>query len=395
MRPDETRRKKPCDPKAAAEVICIKRILIVASVYTGAGHQSIADALMEQFARMPDVEAQVIDGFEMMGQAGVRGSRIYGFLTRRAPAVYNTAWKVTMAHPPGFTVASRLCFRRFTDCIRHFHPDLILTVHSLFNATLTKMLRRQGLSIPLVVLQADLVDIHSTWCNPEARMTICPTREAYDASVRQGLSPDKLKVIGFPVRSRFFDAVREDGPEDFGASRPLRCLLMSGGEGSGNLKAYAKTILESTDAELTIICGRNRKLSGQLEESLKASYGSRVNILGFVPDIEREMLRSDLLIARASPNTLCEAVAVNLPLIMMGPLPEQEKGNPRLMQDHSLGVVCGSPADAPLILRSLLRNGAARLKEIRAAQHACCRPDSARNIAEYVAEMTEPQDYSL
>ncbi len=82
MRPDETRRKKPCDPKAAAEVICIKRILIVASVYTGAGHQSIADALMEQFARMPDVEAQVIDGFEMMGQAGVRGSRISGFLTR-------------------------------------------------------------------------------------------------------------------------------------------------------------------------------------------------------------------------------------------------------------------------------------------------------------------------
>lgn len=372
----------------------MKQILLVTSVYTGGGHKSISDSLMEQFSAIPDVEARVIDGFELMGNLGIRASRFYGTVTRRAMPVFNTAWRFSAAYPPGFGVTAQLCSRRFLECIRLCHPDLILTVHSLFNAVLTRMLAAHGLNIPVVVLQADLVDIHSTWCNPEAYMTICPTREAYDSSLLQGMPSEKLKLLGFPVRSRF-SCAEAPGAGAYDETRPMRCLLMGGGEGCGGLRAYAETLLEETDAELTVVCGRNEKLQEQLRRCLGGRYGRRVKVLGFVTAIEEEMRRSDLLITRGSPNTLFEAVAMNVPVVVIGPLPEQEKDNPRLMEDHNLGVVSRSPDDLPQLLRSLRSNRGERLREIRASQRAFRCQDNARSIADYVAGLTEPLEYSL
>ena len=80
---------------------------------------------------------------------------------------------------------------------------------------------------------------------------------------------------------------------------------------------------------------------------------------------------------------------MNVPVIMIGPLLEQEKNNPRLMQHYRLGVSCRTPAEASRVIRSLLKDGAARLKEIRAAQREFRSFDSARNIAAFVAELAE------
>ncbi len=364
----------------------MKRILLITSAYTGAGHKSISDSLTEQFSLMPDVEAQVIDGFELMGRTGVRAAGIYGFLTRHAMCVFNAAWRYTMAHPPRFALSARMCSRRFMDCVRAYRPDLIVTVHSLFNTVLTRMLEAHGLSIPVVVLQADPVDIHSTWCNPKARMTICATREAYDSCLLQKMPPEKLKLIGFPVRERFSRAAAELRADEYDAARPLRCLLMSGGEGCCSLRKYAENILGKTDSELTIICGRNAKLQKRISEKLYPKYGGRLTVLGFVPDIEREMLRSDLLITRGSPNTLFEAVTLNIPLVIIGPMPQQEKDNPRLIRDHGLGVVSESPSDIHTIIRSLT-DGGGRLGQIRSAQRSFRRPDIAKDIAVYVSEL--------
>ena len=373
----------------------MKRILIITSANTGAGHKSISDSLAEQFSVMPDVEVKTIDGFALLGRVGIHGSKQYNYMLRRTPAVFNKAWRFTMAHPPRLTAAAHLCSRRFRNCIHSFHPDLILTVHSLFNSMITRMLKRYSLDIPVVVLQADLVDIHSTWCNPDAFMTICPTQEAYDSSIRQGVPPEKLKIMGFPVRERFSIAAQEGGPGDYDPSRPLRCLLMSGGEGSGGLEAYAEAILTGTDAEVTIICGHNRRLYNHLQKSLCRQYSGRIRVHGFVTDVEQEMLHNDVLIARGSPNTLFEAVTVNIPVIMTGPLPEQEKGNPGLMSSHHLGVICNSPEDVPELLRSLISDDAARLKKIRAAQHAFRSDENARKIAVYTAGLAEPLEYTL
>ena len=107
------------------------------------------------------------------------------------------------------------------------------------------------------------------------------------------------------------------------------------------------------------------------------------------------MLDSDILISRSSPNTIMEAVTMTVPVIMTGPILMQEAGTLELMQKNGLGVICGSPEEAPAIIHKLQENDAALLQKIRAAQQSFRSFDYAREIAEYVAEITKPLDYMI
>lgn len=364
----------------------MKKILLIMSAYTGHGHKSISDALMEQFVQIPGVTVRVLDGFELMGDLGLQMSKMYGPMTRYARRVWEASYNLsnrTAAVPEG--MIATMGASRFLQVLDEFAPDLILSVHSLFNGSILRLLEQSGRDIPLVVLQADIINIHQTWCEPGAYRTICPTQEAYECSLRNGMPAEKLVQMGFPTRRQFTDLARVAPTAEYDGSRPLRCLLMSGGEGSGNLKRYTQVLMEQTDASLTVICGRNEKLRESLAEAFLPQYEGRLKVLGFVTAVEQVMAASDVLIARGSPNSLMEGVVMNLPLIITGALPGQERDNPPMMANHDLGVLCGQPEDLPGLLRLLTADGCKRYHSIRAAQRAYRDLDSAKKIAEYVA----------
>ena len=365
----------------------MKKILIITSVTTGSGHKSICDSLIEQFELMPDVNAKAVDGFDMAGSFAYHSSYIYGMLTRHCPWLYNLFWKITDNVKPGFRLVTHMCRQRFLELVRSFEPDLIISVHSFFNTSLTNLIKTSGLSIPVAVVQADLVSIHSTWCNPDADVTLCPTEEAYEISIKHGMPREKLKVIGFPVRKKFADAHKASSIQSFARPNPISVLLMGGGEGSRGLKTYADILLKDPDIRLTIICGRNVKLLKTLQKQISPQDQERVEILGFIDDIEQRMLDNDILIARGSPNTLTEAVMMGIPVILTGPFLEQERGNYRLAEEQNIGVVCKHPNDILTIINDLLDNDGAALKNIREAQDRMRTYDNARDIASYVCDL--------
>lgn len=364
----------------------MKKILLITSKYTGHGHKSISDSLMEHFCDMPDVEARAVDGFELMGDLGVRLSKLYGPTTRYASQVWKMGWMLSDRND--FLMKrsiSTLSKSRFNRLMQEFQPDMILTVHSMFNGSVVKLLKKCGLSIPVVTLQADIINIHKSWCEPNALRTICPTPEAYESSLKHNMPADRLVLMGFPTRRRFTDLARRMDLPDYDGSRPIRCMMMSGGEGSGNLIRYADTLLKHTDAHLSIICGRNKKIRKHLNRLFLPMYADRVRILGFVSDIQNEMAAHDVLIARGSPNSLMEGIVMNLPLIVTGALPGQERDNPKLIAEHDLGLICRSAEDLPQLIARLTADNCALYRKIRAAQREYRNFDNAKNIAEYVA----------
>ena len=98
----------------------MKKILIFNSDHTGAGHRSITDALTEQFSEMPDVQVQVVEGFEVLGCTGLFIAGLYGFMTRHVPALYNAAWRFSMLHQPDFSLSARRYSRRIMKCLRRY-----------------------------------------------------------------------------------------------------------------------------------------------------------------------------------------------------------------------------------------------------------------------------------
>lgn len=366
----------------------MKKVLLITAMYTGYGHKSISDSLVEQFKEIPDLEVRVIDGFELLGPYGPRMSKIYGVTTRYASGLWKLSYELSdhdnLLLKTGITGISSFSLHNFRRLMESFRPDLILSVHSMFNGSILRILNHLKLNIPLVVLQADIINIHRTWCEPGAFRTICPTQEAYDCSLRHGMPREKLVLIGFPSRRQFTDWARNHPKQEYDGKRPLRCLMMSGGEGSGNLKRYAEMLMTQTNVSLTIICGRNRRMKEALEASFLPEYEGRMRILGFVTEMQKEMSEHDLLIARGSPNSLMEGIVMNLPLVVTGALPGQERDNPQLITRHNLGVICDGPEKIPQVIDILLQNHCQQYHEIAAAQREYRDLDNAKKIANYV-----------
>ncbi len=137
------------------------------------------------------------------------------------------------------------------------------------------------------------------------------------------------------MRSRFMGlaektaAVKNDPPV---------ITVMSGSEGSGTLKGVVKQLLHGTNAKINVICGRNKSIRKKLRKAFIKEYHDRMNAMGFVERIQDVMCSSDILIMRASPNSVMEAVALNKPVILFGQLAGQELHNP--------DMICVSPFTA-------------------------------------------------
>lgn len=371
----------------------MKKIMILSSNYTGHGHASIAQSITEQLDKYEDVGYRVVDGFELIGKAGIRMSKLYGPITRKARDLWRLSFALFDQHPRALIEPITVAIHdKFVKTLNQFMPDLILTVHPFFNGSVMDILEFYGLDIPVYALQADIVNIHGAWCDPRATLTLCPTQEAYDCSIQRGMPAEKLMICGFPTRAKFCDAARTQDTPVYDGSRPLNCLLMSGGEGSGNMLKYASQMLEYVDCRLEIICGRNGKLKEELESQLALKYPDRLTVYGFLDNVHEHMLGSDLVIARGSPNTLMEAVVLGVPLVITGSLPGQEADNPAMMVSHNLGVLCENPNTLPSIVGALMANNGQRLKEIRSAQRAYRDLDNAKNIARLIHDAAVSQE---
>ena len=183
---------------------------------------------------------------------------------------------------------------------------------------------------------------------------LAPSQEAYDCTIAHGVHPARVRRVGFPVRSRFMN-IAPAAPKP--AGQPLTITIMSGSEGSGTVRAVARELLAGTDAQVNVICGRNKALRKKLRNALGKRYHGRLNAMGFVDDIQLVMRDSDLLVMRASPNSVMEAVALNKPVILFGQLAGQELHNPQMLAAHGLAEYCPVPAQLPACVARLTANG--------------------------------------
>ena len=370
-----------------------KNILIISSDITGHGHKSITESLLEQFTNYPGTKTKVVEGFSLSGDLGLKAGKMYGPITRTSKDAWKLIWDITQKKPALITELSELTIHdRFIKLLDDMKPDAIITTHPNYNASITNILERNNLQIPLFAVVADPVSISPLWCNPHAFYTICPTVEAKETCMKHGVPEDRIRVFGFPVRQRFTKhLLNTEGSFSPGAPvipyvprTPLRFMIMSGGEGSGNMSRFAGILLKNFDCTVKILCGKNKLLKRRLEYTLLEKYKERVEILGFTENVQDIMLTTDLIFVRASPNSMMEAVMCNVPMVITGALPGQEEGNPAFALKYKLGVVCTETAQLKDVVSDLLANQYEKLLAIKQSQKKYQTLDSAKNIVNFI-----------
>ncbi len=362
----------------------MRNVVIISSDYTGHGHKSISESLMEQFNLYDDVNVNIIDGFELGGNMWVKVGKSYGLVTRNAKELWKLAWKISKRSPTFIHEFTELTIREnFIKMLRKLKPDLILSVHPVFNAPILNILKDYKINIPFAIFVADLVSISPLWADKRADCIICPTSEAKERCMGFGVPESRIKVIGFPVRSRFTEHIYNGYHKpDYSLDRPMECLIMSGGEGSGDMNHVARILLDNFNCNVRIIAGRNAAMKEKLEKSLLLQYPERVNIHGYITNIQDYMLKSDIAFTRGSPNVMMEAIACNIPLIITGALPGQEQENPDFAVNNKLGIFCDDLSQLSSVVSELLDDNARGLNEIKQAQREYFDHESAKKIVE-------------
>jgi 1,2-diacylglycerol 3-beta-galactosyltransferase len=191
--------------------------------------------------------------------------------------------------------------------------------------------------------------------------------------------------VGLPVAQRFCqpggDRVALRAELDWPGDRPV-VLLMGGGEGMGPLFDTATAIaMPGGEFALAVICGRNRRLKEQLEAQ---DWPIPTRIYGFEKRIPQMMQAADLLVTKAGPGTITEAINAGLPMVIYSRLPGQEDGNVSYVVSQGVGTWAPGPERAADSVHKWLGdpNG---MQQAAAACRRIARPSAAMEIARMIA----------
>ena len=274
--------------------------------------------------------------------------------------------------------------RRLMAVLKQEKPDIIVSVHPVFVGSVVRILKRNKVDIPFISVFADLVSISGLWPDARAAYNLCYTDEAEAFARGCGVPPERIKRFSFPVRERFTAGAPIAGSQDFKTSGRPTFLVMSGGEGSGNIVRMTRFLLDRFDCRVKVVAGRNARLRKRLVENEQPWYGDRLEVLGFTRNIEEQMLASDLAFLRGSPNTIMEAVHCCLPVIITDALPGQEEGNPAYFESNGLARFADTQSKIYHAVSDLLANDSEKLLAMKEAQRAFRNVNASREIAEFI-----------
>jgi len=263
-----------------------------------------------------------------------------------------------------------------------------LSCHPAFNHVVLRGLNLAATGAPLITLVTDLATAHALWINPRVHHCLVPTPGGRQCALTYGLPAPRVVVTGLPVSSRFTTTAREDSlavRQRLGIAPHLpMVLLVSGAEGMGPVHHLCQRITNSgISAQLVVIAGRNERLRTQLSA---AAWPLPVRVEGFVNNMHEWMRAADLLVTKAGPSTVSEALVMGLPMVLSGALPGQEHPNVDYIVQSGAGVWAPTPSKVTHAVCRLVTNPQ-RLAEMAARAQALGQPDAARRVAEIMWEI--------
>jgi 1,2-diacylglycerol 3-beta-galactosyltransferase len=356
---------------------------------TGGGHRSAAEAIIEALTIEYEgrFSTQMVDIFKEYAPPPLN----------RMPSIYPSLVRVPQAWGLGYKLSNgdaraRLITSTFWPYVRKSirqlvkqHPsDLIVSVHPLANGS---VLRALGANRPpFITVVTDLVTTHALWYHRRVDLCLVPTEEAALRAYQCGVKPHQVRVVGLPVAHRFSQPpgdqfiLREKlgWPQDLPVT-----LLVGGGDGMGPLKRTALAIAKSgLKTSLAVIAGRNKNLQEDLQSQ---NWPLPTFIYGFVRDMPDFMQAADVLVTKAGPGTISEALNAELPMILYSRLPGQEDGNVDFVVKKGVGIWAPAPNLIVNALKEWINHPAKRKKAVEASRDLK-RPQAALEIARIFAD---------
>jgi 1,2-diacylglycerol 3-beta-galactosyltransferase len=368
-----------------------KVLIIWASA--GGGHFSVMQALTAALKELdPTVEVSNLDAYAR-GHAGVLAEvpRLYPIVTLRYPIIWDTMYRATnskitytLSELPMRYLTMRV--RRLAKLLKQQRPDLIINTAPALGNYIADAVKLSGHTVPIAFVVNDLANAHQGWVFPDAIWTSAPTDAVREDLINAGVPADRIMIGGMPIRKGFWEAPADRRalrdqlglPQD----KPV-VLLLGGGDGADSLYHITIALLEANlPYHLVAITGRNQKLCDRLTE---ATQGQPITVRGFTSNMADWMWASDLLVTKAGPNSMAEAMQCGVPMVLTSWIPGQETANVHYAEENALGLIATTPEQVVETVQSILDHPEL-VEEMRQAIKRVHFPDSARTIAQMILD---------
>jgi processive 1,2-diacylglycerol beta-glucosyltransferase len=366
---------------------------VILTIRNGAGHTKAAEAIASAIdLRRGAGSAMVIDVADYMSFfARLTHVDVYLWLVRHAPALWDRIdrYQKRQPHTSPEWYYRRGCQRLFAFVERAQPSALVATeVGCLEIAALIK--RDLDLSCPLVAVNGEY-DADRSWVQPEVDLYTVPRDEVRDELSVLGAPRHAVRAWGVPLAPEFAapinrSAARESACLRLGLKRDQPIVVVSGGsEGLGRPDELAARLLamEGLDIQVIVLAGRNAGLKDRCLALSDAQGGSgRLRALGWTSIVRELMEAADVLVSKPG-HTFDEAIATELPMVVLPPPPGSERVQYRLLAEWGVGYPVQTQEEMTAVVTRLLTDSI-EYERCRAAAAARRNADAATRIAQWI-----------
>lgn len=369
--------------------ITMNKDIVFTYVTDSTGHKSVANSVCKALKEIePEISTHCIDSTYSYPIISPILSQFYLEMISKTPQIWDFVWDnadVKKATTEIRNLFNIINIPKVNKLLKMYNPGAFVSTHSLPANILAFKKKHDKLNKPLMAIITDYC-IHSYWINREIDLYMVANGEIYNKLLTNGIPETKIKITGIPVDPIFLDPVnRKQSRKYFNMEQKLFTVMIMGGS-KGLLPLY-ETLNRLSQINLPIqylvIVGNNKKLFHELKKEF--SGNKKFQILGYIKSINIAMDASDLLITKAGGVTIAESLTKNLPMIVLEPLPGQEKANTQYLLKNRIAEKCESVDELSKLIYDYYSQPQ-RLAYYRNKMMNFAKPYAAYNCARLIAE---------
>lgn len=371
----------------------------------GSGHLSAASAI-EQYIKehYPNHKTLKIDCVEYINRSINKiSTSAYKNIILKTPLLWGQVYKLLKndAILDITQFSNRFMAKKIFKLFEDFEPDLVISCHPLGGQITAFLKSHNKTNCKLATVMTDFAS-HKQWLigKDYTDYFFVSNIEMKTSLISEGIFPNKIYVSGIPISPNFYKNYdKESIYNSLKILKNKKNIIFFGGGSLGlssstNVQNILTSLLQATNEsyQIIIISGKNQKLYNEFQKTItNTNHTSNTKLIDFTTQIPELLPITSFVITKPGGLTITECITSNVPVILINPIPGQEKENAQYIVDKKMGIWIKTNKPTPEYFQDIL-NDDKLIKEIKNNQKIYSHLNSTQNICNILINNKKSED---
>lgn len=261
-------------------------VLILTAKY-GMGHFTAAMSLKQDLENGRN-HVEVIDFLDIVfPKMKTVIYETFNFLVSRCSSIYNFFYRFT-ANTKWMPLKS-IIRKRIEKVLEERNVDLMISTFPVCSKYISAYKKEKNANLKLYTYITD-IEVNKEWLTDETDVYFVASVETKSQLVDYGVSENKIKVVGIPVKREFKDKINGKNKNEI--------VIMGGGLGLiPQVEKSLTDLVKNQEFHITLLAGKNQKLF----EKYQNRYPN-ITVVGYTENVHQYMNKAELIITKAGRN---------------------------------------------------------------------------------------------